>query len=205
MYYTDNSILPEYMAPLIITAAPFGPQWLPGGCRHSRHLGGASPDGSGLLQRRRHGAARPCTQSRHRKGIGRLRSIQLFLGSSEKGRAEDDPPGRRLDLVLSENRRCESQVAELRHAPHADGTGPEAGVRHGCGRHDTVGHHLDDGPGGCRGDSPCRSQGAGRLGGHGGRCNPGLLPGASQAAQSSTDSTLLCARHMSTSSKSSSG
>ena len=30
MYYTDNSILPEYMAPLIITAAPYGPQWLPG-------------------------------------------------------------------------------------------------------------------------------------------------------------------------------
>ncbi len=30
MYYTDNSILPEYMAPLIITSAPFGPQWLPG-------------------------------------------------------------------------------------------------------------------------------------------------------------------------------
>ena len=30
MYYTDDSILPEYMAPLIITSAPFGPQWLPG-------------------------------------------------------------------------------------------------------------------------------------------------------------------------------
>ena len=30
MYYTDNSILPENMAPLIITVAPFGPQWLPG-------------------------------------------------------------------------------------------------------------------------------------------------------------------------------
>jgi uncharacterized protein (DUF849 family) len=29
MYYTDNSILPEYMEPLIITAAPYGPQWLP--------------------------------------------------------------------------------------------------------------------------------------------------------------------------------
>jgi uncharacterized protein (DUF849 family) len=29
MYYTDNSILPEYMQPLIITAAPYGPQWLP--------------------------------------------------------------------------------------------------------------------------------------------------------------------------------
>jgi uncharacterized protein (DUF849 family) len=30
MYYTDDSILPENMQPLIITAAPFGPQWLPG-------------------------------------------------------------------------------------------------------------------------------------------------------------------------------
>jgi uncharacterized protein (DUF849 family) len=30
MYFTDNSILPEYMQPLIVTAAPYGPQWLPG-------------------------------------------------------------------------------------------------------------------------------------------------------------------------------
>src|SRR5271168_2911608 len=30
MYYTDDSILPEKMQPLIITSAPFGPQWLPG-------------------------------------------------------------------------------------------------------------------------------------------------------------------------------
>jgi uncharacterized protein (DUF849 family) len=30
MYYTDDSILPENMAPLIITAAPYGPSWLPG-------------------------------------------------------------------------------------------------------------------------------------------------------------------------------
>jgi uncharacterized protein (DUF849 family) len=29
MYYTDDSILPENMAPLVITAAPFGPLWLP--------------------------------------------------------------------------------------------------------------------------------------------------------------------------------
>jgi uncharacterized protein (DUF849 family) len=30
MYYTDDSILPENMAPLIITAAPYGPEWIPG-------------------------------------------------------------------------------------------------------------------------------------------------------------------------------
>lgn len=30
MYYTDDSLYPENMHPLIITAAPFGPQWKPG-------------------------------------------------------------------------------------------------------------------------------------------------------------------------------
>jgi uncharacterized protein (DUF849 family) len=30
MYFTDDSILPENMQPLIITAAPYGPEWLPG-------------------------------------------------------------------------------------------------------------------------------------------------------------------------------
>ncbi len=30
MYYTDDSLFPEKMQPLIITVAPYGPQWLPG-------------------------------------------------------------------------------------------------------------------------------------------------------------------------------
>ena len=30
MFYTDDSLFPENMPPLIITAAPFGPEWLPG-------------------------------------------------------------------------------------------------------------------------------------------------------------------------------
>ena len=30
MYYTDDSILPENMDPLIITVAPYGPHLLPG-------------------------------------------------------------------------------------------------------------------------------------------------------------------------------
>ena len=32
MYFTDKAMLPEYMDPLIITAAPYGPQYLPGDC-----------------------------------------------------------------------------------------------------------------------------------------------------------------------------
>jgi len=30
MYFTDDSLFPDLMQPLIITAAPFGPEWLPG-------------------------------------------------------------------------------------------------------------------------------------------------------------------------------
>ena len=30
MYFTDDSLFPENMQPTIITAAPFGPEWLPG-------------------------------------------------------------------------------------------------------------------------------------------------------------------------------
>ena len=30
MFYNDDSLFPENMPPLIITAAPFGPEWLPG-------------------------------------------------------------------------------------------------------------------------------------------------------------------------------
>jgi uncharacterized protein (DUF849 family) len=30
MYFTDGSLFPENMAPLVITAAPYGPAWLPG-------------------------------------------------------------------------------------------------------------------------------------------------------------------------------
>ena len=30
MYFTDDSLLPENQPPLIITAAPYGPMWMPG-------------------------------------------------------------------------------------------------------------------------------------------------------------------------------
>ena len=30
MFYTDDSLYPENMQPLIITAAPYAPTWLPG-------------------------------------------------------------------------------------------------------------------------------------------------------------------------------
>lgn len=38
MYFTDDSLLPENMAPLMITAAPYGPMWLPGDCTPEQKL-----------------------------------------------------------------------------------------------------------------------------------------------------------------------
>jgi uncharacterized protein (DUF849 family) len=38
MYFTDDSLLPENQAPLMITAAPYGPMWLPGDCTPEQKL-----------------------------------------------------------------------------------------------------------------------------------------------------------------------
>ena len=61
MNFLDDSLFPENQEKLVITAAPYGPEWdarrLPRG--HPGDHGRARPEGGGLLQRRRHGAAPP--------------------------------------------------------------------------------------------------------------------------------------------------
>ena len=38
MYFTDDSLLPENQSPLMITAAPYGPMWMPGDCTPEQRL-----------------------------------------------------------------------------------------------------------------------------------------------------------------------
>ena len=38
MYFTDDSLLPENQAPLMITAAPYGPMWMPEDCTPEQKL-----------------------------------------------------------------------------------------------------------------------------------------------------------------------
>src|SRR5215475_987303 len=38
MYFTDDSLLPENQPPLMITAAPYGPMWLPQDCTPEQGL-----------------------------------------------------------------------------------------------------------------------------------------------------------------------
>ncbi len=53
MYFTDDSLLPENMPPLMITAAPYGPMWMPEDCTPEQKLPGdlgrAGPGRRGLL------------------------------------------------------------------------------------------------------------------------------------------------------------
>ena len=144
MYYTDNSILPENMAPLIITAAPYGPAWLPGDAADiAAVLGRAGSGRGGLLRGRRHRAALPRSQPGHRHGFDGLRAIQLLAQAREGSGAGNDHSGRRLDLVLAAHRRCQGEVARLRHPPHAHGIGPEAGIRDRDDRDLALGHRLE--------------------------------------------------------------
>jgi uncharacterized protein (DUF849 family) len=38
MYFTDDSLIPENQAPLMITAAPYGPMWMPEDCTPEQKL-----------------------------------------------------------------------------------------------------------------------------------------------------------------------
>ena len=38
MYFTDDSLLPENQAPLMIVAAPYGPLWVPQDCTPEQKL-----------------------------------------------------------------------------------------------------------------------------------------------------------------------
>ena len=70
MYFTDDSLFPENMQPTIITAAPYGPEWLPGDVDDLPLTFDAAGAGGGrLLQRRRHDAALPRARPEDRPGL----------------------------------------------------------------------------------------------------------------------------------------
>ena len=165
MYYTDNSILPENMAPLIITAAPYGPAWLPGDASDipltwdEQVQAAVDCYEAGATMLHFH-VRNPATGM----GSTNFERLQLPAEAGEGSRAGHDHPGRRLDLVLTAHRRRQGQVARLRHPPHAHGTGPEAGIRDRHDRHDAVGHRLDVLTGGHQGHAHGRSRRCWRLG-----------------------------------------
>ena len=128
MYYTDDSLFPENMRPLIITAAPYAPSWLPGDAADiavtwdEQVQAAVDCYNAGATVLHVH-VRNPAT--------GHLSAdfdqFNYLLGRLKEGRAEDDHPGRRLDLVRAQGRGQEGRVAELRHPSHARRADAKAG------------------------------------------------------------------------------
>ena len=103
MYFTDDSLLPENQAPLMITAAPYGPVWLPGDCTPEQKLPvtwdeqvQAAVDcynaGATLL----HIHVRDPKTGHISKNFNQYNDQ---VGASAQCGSENDPPTRRVDLV----------------------------------------------------------------------------------------------------------
>ena len=69
MNFLDGSLFPENQDKLVITAAPYGPEWMPSDFPEDIPvtMEAAGPEGGGLLQRRRHRAA-PARARTRRQG-----------------------------------------------------------------------------------------------------------------------------------------
>ena len=99
MHFLDDSLLPENQEKLVIQVAPYGPQWIP-----------ADSDDIPVTIDQQIQKAVDCynagatvlhvhVREDDGKGSKRLSEVQRDARKTARSRAEDDPAGRRLDLV----------------------------------------------------------------------------------------------------------
>ena len=73
MYFTDDSLLPENQAPLMITAAPYGPIWVPGDCPPEQKLPVTWDEQvQAAVDCFNAGATLPCARSQNRPHLKKL-------------------------------------------------------------------------------------------------------------------------------------
>ena len=120
MYFTDDSLLPENQAPLMITAAPYGPIWMPVDCTPEQKLPvtwdeqvQAAVDcynaGATVL----HIHVRDPKTGHISKELQR---VQRPDRAAAQRSAENDPAARRVDLFCPGAGRG-SEIPELRLSP----------------------------------------------------------------------------------------
>ena len=140
MYFTDDSLFPENMQPLIITAAPYGPEWLPGDITDlpltwdQQVQAAVDCYNAGATMLHFHVRDPKTGQGsanfeQYNDLLGRIRQavpkmIIQVGGSISFAPHTDDAKAKWLDY-------------DTRHM--LDGARPEAGIRHGDDRHDAVG------------------------------------------------------------------
>ena len=80
MFFTDDSLFPENQSPLIITAAPYGPEWLPGDADIAAVVGRTSSSAPSTATSRRDDAARPRARSENRQGSTNFDEYNYMIG-----------------------------------------------------------------------------------------------------------------------------
>ena len=105
MYFTDDSLLPENQAPLMITAAPYGPIWMPVDCTPEQKLPVTWDE---QIQ-----AAVDCFNAgatvlhihvrdpEDRPHLEKFQGVQRPDRTPAQGRAEDDPATGRVNLFCA--------------------------------------------------------------------------------------------------------
>ena len=112
MHFLDDSLFPENQEKLVITAAPYGPEWEPADFpedipltmdQHVQQAVDCWNAGATVLHIH--------VRELDGKGSKRLSQFNELLAPAARGRAGHDPAGRRLDLLRPGERGRRRQVA----------------------------------------------------------------------------------------------
>ena len=127
MHFLDDSLFPENQEKLVITAAPYGPEWEPADFpedipvtmdQHVQQAVDCWEAGATVLHIH--------VRELDGKGSKRLSQFNELLRRLRERRAGHDPAGRRLDLLLPRGRGRRREVAVRRHPAHARRARPQA-------------------------------------------------------------------------------
>ena len=127
MYFLDDSLFPENQEKLVITAAPYGPEWAPADFpedipltmdQHVQQAVDCWNAGATVLHMH--------VRELDGKGSKRLSQFNELLAPAAPRRAGDDPAGRRFDLLRPGRRGRRREVAGRRRPAHARRSRPQA-------------------------------------------------------------------------------
>src|SRR5580700_1290851 len=108
MYFTDDSLLPENQAPLMITAAPYGPMWMPGDCTPEQRLPVTWEEQTQIAVDCYNAGATILHIHVRDPRTGHISKKLSEYGEQiarAQGCAQDDPAGRRVHLLCARARR----------------------------------------------------------------------------------------------------
>ncbi len=145
MNFMDGSLFPENQEKLVITAAPYGPEWMPADFpedipvtmdEHVQKAVDCYNAGATVLHLH--------VRELDGKGSKRLSMYNELLARRARRGAGHDPAGQGLDLLRPRGRRRRGEVAVGRHPAHARRADPDPGPSDDRDQHQPDEHRRAD-------------------------------------------------------------